>query len=137
MWMGAATSKAKCMTEAPLDRIYIRDLLIRCIVGIYPEEREKEQDVVINVTLFANLRAACQSDAIEDTVNYKDIKQRIYGMVRESSCYLIEHLAEKCAEICLADARVARCIVRVDKPGALRYARSVAVEIERTRADHG
>lgn len=137
MWTGAAILKAECMTEAALDRIYIRDLLIRCIVGIYPEEREKEQDVVINVTLFANLRAACRSDAIEDTVNYKDIKQHIYSMVRASSCYLIEHLAEKCAGICLADSRVVRCIVRVDKPGALRYAQSVAVEIERTRADHG
>jgi dihydroneopterin aldolase/D-erythro-7,8-dihydroneopterin triphosphate epimerase len=114
-----------------MDRIYIRDLALRCIIGIYPEEREKKQDVIINVVMDADLRRAGETDRIEDAINYKDIKLRIVEMVEESSFSLIETLAERVAQICLADARVGCVTVTVDKPGALRFARSVAVEVTR------
>ena len=65
------------MTEQPLDRIHIRDLQARCIVGIYPEERENLQDVILNVTLHTDLRAAGKSDNIDDTVNYKGLKKSL------------------------------------------------------------
>ena len=121
------------MPEQSLDRIHIRDLTIRCIVGIYPEERSKKQDVIINMTLYADLRAACASDKIEDTVDYKAIKKNVLESVEESSFSLVERLAEHVAQIALESPLVRRVNVSVDKPGALRFARSVAVEITRTK----
>lgn len=120
-----------------LDKIHIRDLLLRCIVGIYPEERTHRQDVIINITLRADLGEACHSDRIEDTVDYKAIKKEIVAMVEQSSFFLIERLAEEIARICLKPPRVVLAQVSVDKPGALRFARSVAVEISRTRPAEG
>jgi len=115
------------------DKIHIRDLHLRCIVGIYQEERREKQDIVINITLYVDLRAAGRSDRMEDTVDYKQIKKRIIALVEGSSCFLLERLAERIAGICLQDPRVRRAVVTVDKPGALRFARSVAVEITRDR----
>lgn len=125
------------MAEAPLDRIHIRDLLVRCVLGIYPEERREKQDVVINMTLFADLRNACVSDRIEDTVDYKEIKKGVLAMAENSAYYLVERLAEEVAAVALESPSVQRVDVTVDKLGALRYARSVAVEISRTRPGPG
>lgn len=115
------------------DRIHLRDLLLRCIVGINDEERVKRQDVVINLTLHADLRAACRSDRIEDTINYRTIKRRIIREIEDGTFDLIERLGERIAEICLETPAVMRVDVVVDKPGALRFARSVAVELTRWR----
>jgi D-erythro-7,8-dihydroneopterin triphosphate epimerase len=125
------------MDDRHLDAIHIRDLRLRCIVGINAEEREKKQDVVINITLYADLRAAGRSDAIEDTVNYKAIKVRTLEDVEASSFQLVERLAEHVANICLADSKVVRARVLVEKPGALRFARTVGVEIFRDREENG
>lgn len=116
-----------------MDRIYIRDLALRCIIGLYPEERKKKQDVVINVVMETDLRAAGQSDDLNDTVDYKTIKLNILDFVENSSFQLIESLAEGIAAICLADSKVQSATVTIDKPGALRFAKSVAVEVTRTR----
>ena len=121
------------MVEGQADRIHIRDLMCRCIVGIYPDERREKQDVIINITLWADYRAACRSDDIADTVDYKAIKKQVIRMVEDSSFQLIERLAEEIAGICLGNPRVEKVAVSVDKPGALRFARSVAVEIVRAR----
>lgn len=123
--------------DRPLDRIHIRDLQLRCIIGIYDDERRDKQDILINLTLHADLSKAGQSDRIEDTVDYKTIKKRVIKHVEGSACYLIEHLAEEIAMIALEDQRVQRVDVMVDKPGALRFARSVAVEISRDRSARG
>jgi FolB domain-containing protein len=113
--------------------IHIKDLLLRTIVGINEEERRKRQDVLINVTLYADTRAAGRSDDIDDAVNYRTITKQIIERVEASSFFLVERLAAEIAAICLSDPRVERARVRVEKPGALRFARSVGVEIERTR----
>lgn len=133
--MAGATYTEICMDSQPLDKIYIRDLLVRCIVGIYPEERGVRQDVVINIVMEADLRRAGQSDNIADTVNYKDIKKSIVSRIEASEFFLIERLAEEVATICLDASGVHRVQVTIDKPGALRFARSVAVEI--TRSNRG
>ncbi len=121
------------MVDRRLDKIFIRDLMCRCIVGINPEEREKKQDILINITLFADLRNACLSDDIRDTVDYKSIKQGIIDRVEASSFFLVERLAEEVVRIVFEDPRVQGVEVTVDKPGALRFARSVAVSIYRER----
>lgn len=114
-----------------LDRIVIRDLMLRCIVGINPDERVHRQDVVITITLFVDLSRPCASDKIEDTVNYKTIKDEIVDLVESSQFFLIEKLAEEIAQTCLRHTAVHAVSVSLDKPAALRFARSVAVEIHR------
>lgn len=121
------------MAEGHLDKIHIRDLQVRCIVGIYPEERAAKQDVLINITLHADYRAACESDDIADTVDYKKVKKQIFEMVERSEFFLVERLAGEIARVCLGHAGVERVDVTLDKPGALRFAKSVAVEISRSR----
>lgn len=125
------------MAEPPLDRIHIRDLRARCIVGTNPDERVNPQDVVINLTIHADLRPAGASDDIADTVDYRAVKKDVLAMVEASSYQLIERLAERIAEVCLAHRGVRQVGVLLEKPGALRFARTVGVEIVRTRVDHG
>lgn len=116
-----------------LDCIHIRDLEFRCIVGINEDERREKQDVVTNLTLWANLSQACRSDNIDDTVDYKDLKKKILDMAEHSHFFLVEALAEAIANLCLAYERVERVRVCVEKPMALRFARTVGVEIVRSR----
>jgi len=119
--------------EKYMDRIFIRDLALRCIIGIYPEERREKQDIVINVEMHCDLRKAGRSDDLNDTVDYKAIKKAILKLVEESGFQLIESLAESIADIALASDKVQTVVVAIDKPGALRFAKSSAVEITRTR----
>jgi len=116
-----------------MDRIIISDLLARCIVGVNEDERSQRQDVVMNITICADLKKPGRSDRIEDAVDYRAIKKRVMAMVEASSYFLIEALAEAVADICLEHPDVCKVKVRVDKPGALRFARSVGVEIKRER----
>jgi dihydroneopterin aldolase/D-erythro-7,8-dihydroneopterin triphosphate epimerase len=119
------------------DKIYIRDLAIRCIIGVNQDERTEKQDVVINVILFTDTRKAGRTDALEDLVDYKRVKKAILSLVESSEFLLIEKLADEIAKVCLDDSKVQKVNVTVDKPGALRYTRSVAVEIVRTRESYG
>ncbi len=118
-----------------MDKIIISDLLLRGIVGINPDERVNRQDILINITIYADIRTAGQSDDIADAVNYKTITKRVIEHVEASSDYLVEKLVSDIARLILTEFPVERVQVRVEKPGALRFARSVGIEIERTRAD--
>jgi len=116
------------------DLIYIRDLSLRTIIGIFPEERTKRQDVIVNVVMEVESHAkAAASDDIADATDYKGITKHIINHVEGSSYNLIETLAERCAEICLQAPAVKEVTVTIDKPGALRFARSVAVEVYRKK----
>ncbi|WP_298864244.1 dihydroneopterin aldolase [uncultured Gimesia sp.] len=117
------------------DRIQISDLLLRTIIGINNEEREKKQDVVINITLHVDLRKAGRSDDISDAVNYRTITKEIIDLVENSRFQLVEKMADEVAKICLIDQHVQQASVSIEKPGALRFTRSVGVTVERTRED--
>ena len=117
------------------DFIHIRDLLLRGVIGVNDWEREVRQDILINVTLTADLRPAAASDDIADTVNYKTVTKRIIGHVEGNEPYTVEKLATDIARMCLDEPGVLRARVRVEKPGALRFAQSVGVEIERGPED--
>ena len=125
------------MTDAwpgpPLDQILIRDLQLRCIVGVDADERREKQDIKVQIALDVDLRKACRTDAIEDTVDYRTLKKDILRVAESSQFYLIEALAQNIADICLTREHVVRVEVIVEKPGALRFARTVAVRIIRTR----
>lgn len=117
------------------DKIVIKDLLLRGIVGINDWEREKKQDILINLTLYTNMEEAGRSDNIEDCVNYRSVTKQIIEYVESSQHYTVEALATAIARICIVDHHLPRVLVRVEKPGALRFARSVGVEIERVPSD--
>jgi len=116
-----------------MDRILIRDLRARCIIGIDPDERRERQDVTLNIALSTDTRKAGRSDNFDAAVDYRSLKKRIVAMVEESQFHLIEALAERIADLCLEHPAVLRVQVTVEKPYALRFARSVGVEIIRER----
>lgn len=118
-----------------MDKILIKDLLLRTIIGVNDDEREKLQDVLINIALYTDTRAAGDSDDIEDAVNYRTITKNVIALVEGSRYYLVEKLAEEIARVCLQDDAVRRAQVRVEKPGAVHFTRSVGVEIIRRRED--
>lgn len=113
------------------DRIEIRDLLVRGILGTNDWERENQQDILIQLTLFTDLSRAGATDSIDDTVNYRTVTKEVIAHVEASARFTIEALAADLAAVCLRHRGVRRVRVRVEKPGALRFARSVGVEIER------
>ncbi|HAH45803.1 dihydroneopterin aldolase [Gimesia sp.] len=117
------------------DQIHISDLLLRTIIGINDEEREKKQDVLINISMLVDLKTAGRSDDINDAVNYRTITKEIIDLVENSHFQLVEKMADEVARICLQDHKVQSARVQIEKPGALRFARSVGVTVVRTRED--
>lgn len=118
-----------------MDKIFIKELLLRGIIGINEDERVNQQDILVNITIFADTRKAAVTDDIEDAVNYRTITKRIIEHVEGSADFLVEKLVNDIARIILTEFSAERVIVRVEKPGALRFAQSVGIEIERTRDD--
>lgn len=117
-----------------MDRIHIRDLTLRCIIGVNDDERHEKQDVVINITMHADVSKAGATDDFTQTVDYKKVKLRIVSLVEGSKYYLLEALAEAIAGACMEFQQVQQVDVLVEKPGALRFARTVGVEISRKRS---
>ncbi|MGQ9660743.1 MAG: dihydroneopterin aldolase [Kiritimatiellia bacterium] len=115
------------------DRILIRDLVTSCIIGANPEERHRKQNVVINVALECDLSCAARSDQLEDTVDYKSLKEEILELVEDSKFFLLERLAGEIAKLCMKSPKVRAVEVTVDKPGAVAHTRSVAVHLRRCR----
>jgi D-erythro-7,8-dihydroneopterin triphosphate epimerase len=120
-------------TKGSFDKILIKDLLLRCIIGINEFERREKQDVVINIVIWSDLTNATRTDDISNTVDYKKITKDIMKLVEESEFYLVETLAEKVAQTCLRHEKVNKVKVTAEKPSALRFARSVGVQIVRKR----
>ena len=116
-----------------MDKIIITDLRARCIIGINKIERRRKQEVVINLSLYTDLAKAGKSDRLEDAVDYRAIKKKILAMVKSSHYDLVEALAAAVARLCLSDPAIKKVRVRVDKPSALRFAKSVGVEIIRRK----
>ena len=107
---------------------------MRGIVGINPDERTNRQDILVNVTMWADTSAAATSDEIADAVNYRTVTKAIIGHIENGEPMLVERLVQEIADICLgADDRVVEAEVTVEKPGALRFARSVGITIKRSR----
>lgn len=117
-----------------LDRIHIKDLSVRGILGINPDERVHPQGILVNATLGVDTRAAAASDDITDAVNYRTITKTMIAHIEGGEPMLVERLAAELAQICLeSDGRVQDVEVTVEKPGALRHARSVGITIRRSR----
>lgn len=117
------------------DRIIIRDLLLRGIIGINDWEREKAQDILINLEVRVDARLSGLTDEMSDSLNYRTITKDVIDYVESSRHFLVEALATEIARIVTVRHGAERVKVRVEKPGALRFAGSVGIEIERTPSD--
>jgi dihydroneopterin aldolase len=114
-----------------MDIIYLHDLRIDTVIGIFDWERRVKQTVVLDLDMAADIRKAAASDSIEDTLDYKAVAKRLIQFVGDSQFQLVETLTEKVAEIILHEFNVPWVRVRVNKQGAVRGARDVGVIIER------
>ena len=116
-----------------MDQVFIIDLLARGIIGINDWEREKPQDILINIIIFTDLSEAGQTDNITYSVNYRTIAKKAQEKAETAKRLTVEALAADIAEICLQEKGVVKVRVKVEKPNAVRFARSVGVEIERSK----
>lgn len=115
----------------PMDIVYLKDLRIKTVIGVYAWERQLKQTIVIDLEMGTDIRAAAKSDAIEDALNYKNVAKRIIEFTEGSRFQLVEALAEGIADIVLSDFEVPWLRLRVNKQGAVRGVRDVGVVIER------
>ncbi len=121
-----------------MDIVYLKDLRIKTVIGVYAWERQLKQTVVLDLEMGTDIRAAGHSDAIEDTLNYKEVAKRVMAFTENSRFHLVEALAEGIAELVLREFPVPWLRVRVNKQGAVRGVRDVGVIIERSgKVSHG
>ena len=116
-----------------MDKVIIKDLAARGVIGINDWERKVLQDILINVVAFTDTHAAAASDDIRDCVDYKVLSKKLLSHAESATRLTVEALANDLARLCLEDPQVQKVIVRVEKPGAVRFSASVGVEIERQR----
>jgi FolB domain-containing protein len=116
-----------------MDKIIIKNLLARGIIGVNDWERRRAQNILINVTLFTDTRRAGATDDIADCVDYSQMTKKLFAHAESVNRLTVEALANDLAGLCLEEKNVQKVIIRVEKPGAVRFAESVGVEIERSR----
>ena len=118
------------------DTIFLNDLRVETVIGIFGWERKVRQTISIDLEMAADIRRAAATDAIEDTLNYKAVAKRLIQFVEEADFGLVETLAEHVARIVVTEFDVPRVKVTLHKPGAVRGSRDVGVIIERRTADY-
>jgi len=116
-----------------MDKVIIKNLKARGIIGVNDWEREKPQEILINIELYGDLREPGKTDVVEDSINYRTVAKNAQRLAETCERLTVEALAADIAEVCLQVEKVERAVVRVEKPGAVRFAESVGVEIERSR----
>ena len=114
-----------------MDIVYIKELQIQTIIGIFDWERETKQTISIDLEMGCSIKPAAQSDSIEDALDYKSVSKRIINFVEQSEFQLVETMAERIAEIILNEYKVPWLKLRLGKPGALRGSTDVGILIER------
>jgi dihydroneopterin aldolase len=114
-----------------MDIIFLRELRVETIIGIYDWERKLKQTVSIDLEMAADVARAAANDSIEQTLNYKAVAKRLISFVSESQFQLVETLAERIAAIVREEFQVPWVRVSLHKPGAVRGSRDVGVIIER------
>jgi dihydroneopterin aldolase len=114
-----------------MDRVFIEDLTVQTVIGIFDWEREIKQAVSLDLEMEFNITRAAESDSIEDTLDYKAVSKRLIRFIENSEFQLVESLAERCATIILTEFPVKWLRLKLGKPGAVRGSSSVGVIIER------
>ena len=116
-----------------MDKIIICDLPLLALIGVYAAEQDRRQRLILNLEIELDLSRASVSDALVDTVNYAEIEERLVRLGETSHYQLLEALAGAAAALVLEYEPVTSVRVRIEKPGAARFGRAIAVEINRTR----
>jgi FolB domain-containing protein len=116
-----------------MDQVIIKDIVARGIIGINDWEREKKQEILINIVMFTDTHQAAVSDDIAYCVNYRTVTKKVLAHAESAARYTVEALASDLAALCLEEPGVQKVRLRVEKPGAVRFANSVGIEIERTK----
>lgn len=116
-----------------MDEIFIEDLLIRGVIGISEREREQPQDILVNITIFTDTLKAGRSDDVNDSINYRTVAKKVLTHAEKVNRYTVEALAEDIADLCLEEPGIHGVKVRVEKPGAVRFSKSVGVTITRMK----
>lgn len=119
-----------------MDKIFLSELSVECIVGIWDWERRVKQTVIIDLEMAADIRRAAATDRIDDTIDYKRVAKRLLAFVGESQYQLVETLTEAIAKVVVTEFGVSWVKVRLNKRGAIRGARDVGIEIERRTEDY-
>jgi len=114
-----------------MDIIFLSDLRIETVIGIYDWERDIKQTVVFDLEMASDIRKAASSDHIDDTLDYKSVAKRVIQFVEASEFQLVETLAEKVAELILNEFEVPWIRLKLNKTGAIRGASGVGILIER------
>jgi FolB domain-containing protein len=114
-----------------MDKVFIKDLIVRGVIGITEKERSQAQDIAINIVLFTNIEKGALSDNIDNCVNYRIVAKAIVSHIEKTARFTVEALANDIANICLQISGVKKVKVRIEKPGAVRFSKSVGVEIIR------
>ena len=114
-----------------VDIIFLHDLEVECVIGVWEWERRITQKVIIDLDMGWDIGPPAASDDLKDTLSYKDVAKRVTAFVQEAQANLVEHLAQGIADILLDEFAVQWCRVRVNKRGAVTGARDVGVVIER------
>ena len=118
-----------------MDRVFIENLTVETVIGIYDWERSIKQTVQLDLELASDITRAAASDRIEDTLNYKAVAKRVIAFVEESSFQLVETLAERIVALVREEFSVAWVRLTLNKGGAVRGAQGVGVIIERGKRD--
>jgi len=118
-----------------MDIIYISDLRIEAVIGVYAWERQLKQVLIFDLELGTDIRKAALTDSVADTLNYKDVAKRVMAFVTDSRYQLVESLAEAVAELILKEFDTPWLRLRLNKQGAVRGVRDVGVIIERGRRE--
>jgi|MudIll2142460700_1097286.scaffolds.fasta_scaffold169916_2 FolB domain-containing protein len=118
-----------------MDKVFIVDLVARGIIGLNDWERQTPQEILINIVLFTDLRQAGESDDLLDSVDYRAVAKKVLAHAETAHRLTVEALAADLAKLCLEEPHVKKVQMRVEKPGAVRFSRSVGVEIEREKRD--
>ena len=116
-----------------MDKVIIKNLLARGIIGVNDWERTRAQNILINITMFTDTSRAGETDSLEDCINYSTMSKKVLAHAEKINRLTVEALANDLAKLCLQERGVQKVIVSVEKPGAVRFAESVGVEIERNR----
>jgi dihydroneopterin aldolase len=116
-----------------LRHVFVRDLELMALIGIYAHEKTERQRIIVNIDLSVKEGEGPKDDDISHVVSYEIVVKKVEAIIAEGHINLVETLCEKIAAACLRDRRVVAARVRVEKPEIIRNARSVGVEIERTR----
>lgn len=114
--------------------IRITDLKLKAIIGINAWERTTKQVIILNLQLDYDASKAAKSDNINDTIDYKALKKRIIDLIKGSKFFLLEKLVNEVLNLVFCEPKVRKATVRIDKPGALRFAKSVSVESSRRKS---